>query len=140
MDKRIRRYSELIAIPTFEERFRYLKLDGSVGVSTFGFDRYLNQAFYRSVEWKRLRDQIIIRDNGCDLACYERQIFGRVIIHHLNPISEKDINDRAEWILNPEFLICTTIDTHNAIHYSDESILRKDPIVRLPNDTMPWRN
>ncbi len=136
---KIRRYSELITLPTFEERFKYLQLNGSVGTDTFGFDRYLNQIFYKSKEWKKLRDQIIIRDNGCDLAAEGHDIYGRVIIHHLNPISKDDILNRSDILMNPEYLICTTHSTHNAIHYGDEGLLPRAPIERTPNDTCPWK-
>lgn len=135
----IRTYSELITLPTFEERFRYLKLDGDVGVETFGFDRYLNQAFYSSDEWKSIRNQVIIRDNGCDLGIEGREIYKRIIIHHMNPITKEDLLYKTEYLLNPEYLICTIKTTHDAIHYGDENLLLKDPIERKPNDTCPWR-
>lgn len=135
----IRRYSELILLPTFEERYKYLQLNGAVGKMTFGFDRYLNQVFYRSREWKKIRDYVILRDNGCDLGVEGYEIYGRVIIHHLNPISIKDIEKESEFLLDPEFLICTTHSTHNAIHYGDESLLPALPIERSRNDTCPWR-
>ena len=114
----IKTYSELIALPTFEERFKYLQLKGSVGKETFGFDRYLNQNFYRSAEWKRVRDKVIIRDNGCDLGIEDRLIYGNVLIHHMNPINDKDIYNLTDILLNPEYLICVSHNTHNAIHYS----------------------
>ena len=136
----IRSYSELIHIPTFEERFEYLKLSGAVGKETFGFDRYLNQVFYRSKEWKRVRDLVIVRDNGCDLGIEDREICGRIYIHHMNPISLSDIERKSESILNPEYLICVTHNTHNAIHYGDSSLLVTTPIERTPNDTCPWRH
>lgn len=136
----LRTYSELITLPTFKERFQYLQLSGSVGANTFGYDRYLNQLFYRSPEWKQLRDEIIIRDNGCDLAMDGYDIYGRIIIHHLNPLVKDDILNRSEYLLNPEFLVCTTHNTHNAIHYGDESLLITEPIVRSRNDTCPWKN
>ena len=134
-------YSELIQYPTFEERFRYLELDGRVGVETFGFDRYLNQKFYRSYEWKKVRNYVITRDKGCDLGIEEREIPNGVaiLIHHINPITVKDIADKEDWIFDPEFLICTTKRTHDAIHYSDESILYSEPIERQPNDTTLWQ-
>lgn len=135
-----RRYSELIKLPTFEERFQYLKLDGTVGASTFGFDRYLNQVFYRSPEWKKLRNEIILRDNACDLAMEGYEIYGRsIIIHHMNPITVEEIEHRDSMIFDPEFLITTVLATHNAIHYGDESLLPKKPVMRTPNDTCPWR-
>lgn len=132
-------YSELITLPTFEERFRYLELDGQVGIETFGFDRYLNQKFYKLPEWQQVRNDVIVRDLGCDLGIEDREIFGRIIIHHINPISVDDIKNKEQWILNPEFLISTCKRTHDAIHYSDESILFAEPIERSPNDTIPWR-
>ena len=135
----IRCYSELITLPTYKERFNYLQLNGQVGQDTFGFDRYLNQNFYRSREWKRLRDQIILRDNGCDLGVEGYEIYGRVLIHHMNPITIRDIETMSDYLLNPEYLICTTHNTHNAIHYGDESLLCLGPIERKPNDTCPWR-
>lgn len=135
----IKTFSELIEIPTFEERFEYLKLGGFVGEETFGFDRYLNQNFYRSYEWRQLRNQIIIRDNGCDLACDDRDIFGRVIIHHMNPITTDDLIHNSDFLMNPEYLICTTKQTHDAIHYGDLNSLMSIPKERHPNDTTPWR-
>lgn len=132
-------YTELVSIPTFEERFRYLELEGLVGRETFGFDRYLNQKFYRSPEWKRVRQEVIVRDNGCDLGIEDRPIFGKIIIHHINPISIDDLTQNESWVLNPEFLISTCKKTHDAIHYSDESILFVEPIERKPNDTCLWR-
>lgn len=136
----IRTYNELMLLPTFEERFEYLKLSGRVGEETFGFDRWLNQKFYRSTEWKHIRDQVIIRDNGCDLGIEGREIYGKILIHHMNPISKKDILERTDLLLNPMYLISVTKQTHDAIHYSDDSILMKDPIVRSKNDTCPWRH
>ena len=136
----IRTYNELMLLQTFEERFEYLKLSGRVGKETFGFDRWINQKFYRSAEWKHLRDQVIIRDNGCDLGVEGREIDGKILIHHMNPISEKDILERTDLLLNPMYLISVTKQTHDAIHYSDDSILMKDPIVRSRNDTCPWRH
>lgn len=135
----IRTYSELITLPTFEERFRYLKLDGAVGQDTFGFDRIFNQRFYKSREWKRVRDIVIARDMGCDLGIEDREIYGNIIIHHLNPISLEDLENHTDYLLNPEYLICTTHATHNAIHYGDESLLVTAPIERTKNDTCPWR-
>ena len=136
----IKTYSELITLPTFEERYRYLRLSGSVGKETFGFDRYLNQLFYqRSQLWKHIRDEVIIRDNGCDLGVEDRDIYGRVIVHHMNPISMDDLLHESDYLLNPEFLICTSHATHNAIHYGDEKLLMIGPIERTKNDTCPWR-
>lgn len=136
----IRSYSELIQLPTFEERYRYLRLQGSVGKSTFGFDRYLNQNFYRSAEWKRIRDEVIIRDNGCDLGIEDRMIPGRILIHHMNPITEKDILRMSDFLMNPEYLICVTHQTHNAIHYGDENQIFTGLVERRPNDTCPWKH
>lgn len=135
----IRTYSELIQLPTFEERFRYLQLSGSVGKETFGFDRYINQNFYRSSAWKRVRDRVIVRDNGCDLGIDDRIIYGKILIHHMNPINDEDILNMTDILLNPEYLICVTLDTHNAIHYGDEDLLIKEPVVRFKNDTCPWK-
>lgn len=135
----IRTYSELITLPTFEERFRYLQLGGKVGEDTFGHDRYLNQMFYTSDEWRRIRRDVIVRDNGCDLGIQDREIHGLIIIHHMNPITIEDIINRSEFLLNPEYLISTVKNTHDAIHFSDERILITDPIERRPNDTCPWK-
>ena len=136
----IRTYSELITLPTFEERFEYLRLRGVVGEETFGFDRYLNQSFYKSNEWLRVRDSVIIRDCGCDLAVYGREINGRILVHHMNPIRADDILHRSDYLLNPEYLICTVKSTHDAIHYGDSSLLITSPIERVKNDTCPWRH
>ena len=136
----IRTYSELILLPTFEERFKYLQLNGRVGDNTFGFDRYINQKFYRSAEWKRIRDYIIIRDNGCDLAVDGYEIHGRILIHHMNPITISDIKFSTEYLMNPDYLICVTHNTHNAIHYGDEKQIITGPIVRTKNDTCPWKH
>ena len=136
----IRTYSELIKLPTFEERFDYLRLDGVVGKDTFGFDRYLNQQFYRSSEWKRIRNQVIVRDNGCDLGIDDYEIHGRILIHHMNPISVEDLQHMSDLLMNPEYLICVSHRTHNAIHYGDESLIVTAPIERRQNDTCPWRH
>lgn len=136
----IRTYSELITLPTFEERFEYLKLNGTVGKETFGYDRYLNQMFYKLPEWLEARDTVIIRDNGCDLGIEGREIYGRILVHHINPITMEDIVNRNPILFDPENLISTTKNTHDAIHYSDESILVVDPIARSKNDTCPWRH
>lgn len=137
----LRTYSELITLPTFEERFQYLRLDGQVGAETFGFDRYLNQIFYRTdKEWLSVRDYVIIRDNGCDLGILDRQIHGRIFVHHMNPITKEDIIRRTKYLLDPEYLICTIKLTHDAIHYGDENLLLKGPIERTRNDTCPWRH
>lgn len=138
--KKIRTYSELITLPTFEERYRYLKLSGVVGEQTFGFDRYMNQTFYQSQEWKSIRNHVILRDNGCDLGVEGYEIHGKILIHHMNPITAKDIEHRSDILLNPEYLISTVHNTHNAIHYGDEGLLILAPIERKPNDTCPWRH
>ena len=135
----IKTYSELIKLPTFEERYRYLRLSGRVGKDTFGFDRYMNQNFYRSREWKRIRDEVIVRDNGCDLGIEDRIIHGKILIHHMNPITDRDIFDLTEFLLDPEYLICVTHTTHNAIHYGDEDLLITNPVIRTRNDTCPWK-
>lgn len=140
MTEIIRTYSELSLLPTFKERYEYLRLCGVVGEETFGFDRYMNQFFYRSPEWRRVRDEVIARDGGCDLGIPGRDIHDRIIIHHMNPIRPEDIRDRNELILDPEFLIVTTHRTHQAIHYGDEGLLVKDEIVRFKNDTCPWKH
>ena len=140
MTMSIRTYSELITFPTFEERFKYLQLNGQVGESTFGFDRYMNQVFYRSQKWKSIRDFVIIRDCGCDLGVEGYDIHGKIIIHHMNPLSMRDIETESDFLLNPDFLICTTHNTHNAIHYGDENLLVTAPIERTKNDTCPWRH
>ena len=134
----IRTYSEAIALPTFTERFNYLKLGGSVGIETFGFDRYLNQTLYRSPEWKRFRRDMIIRDNGLDLACDGYEIVGKTLLHHIDPLTVEDVLNRHPKIFDPENVICTSLNTHNAIHYGDESLLVTEPIVRTKNDTCPW--
>ena len=137
----IKTYSELITLPTFRERYEYLRLGGMIGEETFGFDRYLNQLFYSSKEWKDFRRDIIIRDMGCDLGIVDFEIFGRIILHHINPISIDDIKLRnIECLLNPENVICTSFNTHNAIHYGDDSLLPSEPIERMKNDTCPWRH
>lgn len=137
--KIIRTYSKLITLPTFEERFRYLKLGGKVGEDTFGFDRYLNQVFYRSTKWKEIRDYVIIRDNGCDLGMEGHEIHQRILVHHMNPITKEDILRESEFLLDPEYMICTIKNTHDAIHYGDESLLITAPIERRKNDTCPWK-
>ena len=138
MMKRIRRYSELIELPTFLERFNYLKLTSSVGVSTFGFDRYLNQALYQSTEWKQARRDVILRDNGCDLGIEDFPL-DRALIHHMNPITAKQIENRDPIIFDKEFLITVSHNTHNAIHYSDDSLLPHPIVERQPDDTLLWR-
>ena len=141
MTMSIRTYSELITIPTFEERFKYLQLNGNVGKETFGFDRVFNQKFYTSAEWRHIRNHVILRDMGCDLAMPGYEIYERrnIFIHHMNPIELKDIADRTEILLNPEFLIVTSFETHNAIHYGTEELLAKPLVVRTKNDTCPWK-
>lgn len=135
----IKTYSELIRLPTFEERYRYLRIGGKVGEETFGFDRYLNQIFYKSDEWLELRDYVIIRDSGCDLGILDREITTRILVHHMNPITVNDIKTRSKFLLDPEYLICTMKSTHDAIHYGDESLLIKEPVMRTRNDTCPWK-
>lgn len=136
---KIKCYSELRQLSTFEERYNYLRLRGRVGQDTFGFDRVFNQMFYASQEWKAVRNQVIIRDLGCDLGVEGYEIHGRVIIHHMNPITLDDIRFNTDFLLNPEYLITTVHSTHNAIHYGDESLLPKAPIERRRNDTCPWK-
>lgn len=134
----IRSYSELRRIDTFEERFRYLELRGRVGQSTFGYDRYLNQKFYTSREWRQVRYYVIVRDNGCDLGVEGYEIHNNLIIHHMNPMVVDDIVHGDESILDPEFLISTTLRTHNAIHYGDERLLSRPLVDRRPGDTKLW--
>lgn len=136
---KILKYSELIEFDTFEERFDYLKLGGSVGEETFGSYRYLNQRLYSSREWRSLRDEIILRDNGCDLGIPDREIHGKILIHHLNPVSRDDIVHADRSVLDPENLVCVSYDTHQAIHYGDMSLLLSLPKERTPNDTCPWK-
>lgn len=137
--KRIfRSYEALIKIPTFEERFEYLKLSSKIGEATFGYERYLNQAFYGSPEWKAFRRQVIIRDNGCDLACKDHDIVGKVIIHHINPITPEEIESASPLLMDLDNVVCVSYDTHQAIHYGDASLLPKDYIPRAPNDMCPW--
>ena len=139
-DSIVRCYSELITLPTYIERFNYLKLGGRVGADTFGFDRYLNQKFYhQDRDWLSSRDFVIIRDNGCDLGMEGYEIRGKIIVHHMNPITMDDITKKRDWIYDPEFLICTVHNTHNAIHYGDENLLSKAPVERTPFDTCPWK-
>lgn len=133
-------YSELIRLPSFEERYRYLKLGGKVGEETFGFDRWLNQVFYKDAAWKSVRDSIIFRDNACDLGIAGREIAGRILIHHINPITKSDILRRNSCLFDPENLICTCKSTHDAIHYGDESLLVLTPVERIINDTCPWKH
>lgn len=139
MTKMIRTYSELRTYKTFIDRYNYLKLRGSVGIETFGYDRYLNQVLYRSRRWRRTRDGIILRDNGCDLGIEGYDIYDKIIIHHMNPLTIEDIENDVDEIYDPEFLISVSFNTHQAIHYGDESLLPKEPIERKPYDTCPWR-
>lgn len=136
----IRTYSELIELPTFKDRYKYLRIGGSVGEDTFGFDRYLNQAFYKSREWLDIRDYVIIRDHGCDLGLEGHEIYSKIIVHHMNPILKSDILGRSKFLLDPEYLISTTKRTHDAIHYGDDSLLLDAPIERTKNDTCPWKH
>lgn len=133
-----KQYSELRALLTFEDRYEYLRLGGSVGQPTFGFDRYLNQDFYRSREWRDARDFVIVRDSGCDLGILGYEINRDLLVHHMNPMSSDDLIHHEEWVTNPEFLITTTKTTHNAIHYGDQSLLRKPFVERTRNDTKLW--
>lgn len=132
-------YTELSKFSTFEERFKYLKLDGIVGKETFGYDRYINQMLYKCPEWRSSRDKVIIRDNGCDLGIEDRVIHDKIIVHHMNPITVEDIVSRNPIVFDPEYLITTVLRTHNAIHYGNEDLLPKDLIERTPNDTCPWK-
>lgn len=137
---KIRTYQELCRFQTFKERFEYLKLNGQVGKETFGFDRYLNQIFYqKNPEWKRLRNEVIVRDSGCDLGIEGRDIYGIIMVHHMNPIAKEDILNQSEILLNPDYLITVSKNTHDAIHYGSSEILIKDPVIRTPNDTCPWK-
>ena len=135
----IRRYSELIHIPTFDGRFEYLKLHGNVGESTFGFDRYLNQALYTSQKWRTTRDEVLIRDNACDMGLEDWPIGGKIIVHHMNPLTLEDIENMVDSIFDPEYLVCVSHNTHQAIHYGDASLLPKLPVERKPGDTCPWK-
>lgn len=135
----IKTYSEMILLPTFLERFKYLQIGGMVGAETFGFDRYLNQSLYRTAEWKRFRNEIIVRDNGCDLGCDDRAIYGKILVHHINPLTVEDIINRHSCVFDPDNVICVSLNTHNAIHYGDEELLMLGPIERTKNDTCPWR-
>ena len=135
----MRNYRELSRLKTFDERFEYLKIGGLVGESTFGFERYLNQTLYNSSKWRRLRNQIIIRDNGCDLGVEGYEIQGIIIVHHMNPISVDDLKDFSDDIFNPEYLICVSLTTHNAVHYGDKSLIPQEPVERRPGDTCPWK-
>ena len=140
MTMNIKTYSELITIPTFEERYNYLKLNGIVGKETFGYDRYLNQLLYRSSDWRSFRDRIIIRDNGCDLACEGFELQSRIIIHHIDPITVEDILNKHPKVFDPENVISTSHNTHLAIHYGDKNLISIAPINRYKNDTCPWKH
>ena len=135
----IKTYSELSKLTTFEERYNYLRLSGFVGKETFGFDRYLNQVFYKSSKWRSIRDFVIVRDNGCDLGIEGREIHGRIIIHHMNPITIQDITQQTEFLLDPEFLISTAHETHNAIQKKNKNFLRREPVQKQRNNTCPLR-
>jgi hypothetical protein len=135
----MRSYSELILIPTFEERFKYLKIGGVIGQATFGHDRYLNQKFYTSAEWRRFRDKIIVRDDGCDMAHPDHYIFGRHTIHHLNPLLPRSFEEEIERLMDEENVVLVSLDTHNAIHYGDIDLLPQQMVTRSPHDTSPWR-
>lgn len=139
MNMIIRTYSELITIPTFKERYEYLRIGGRVGKDTFGFDRYLNQVLYKSKEWKHVRNIVIERDNGCDLAMEGYEIYDNIIVHHMNPITMEDLLYRRDYVLDPEYLVSTVHNTHNAIHYGDDSLIFTALTERRPNDTCPWR-
>lgn len=139
MNTIIRTYSELITIPTFKERYEYLRIGGRVGKDTFGFDRYLNQVLYKSKEWKHVRNIVIERDNGCDLAVEGYEVYDNIIVHHMNPITMEDLLYRRDYVLDPEYLVSTVHNTHNAIHYGDDSLIFTTLTERRPNDTCPWR-
>lgn len=135
----ILRYRDIRPLKTIQERYEYLRLGGQVGASTFGFDRYLNQAFYKSKEWQQTRNDVILRDNACDLGIESYDIFKGLVVHHMNPITIDDILQRKDYIFDPEFLICVSDRTHKAIHYGDAGLLPKEPVQRIAGDTCPWR-
>lgn len=135
----IRTYTELSKIRSFRERYEYLRLGGTIGQSTFGWHRYMNQVLYASKKWKKARDEVIIRDDGCDLAHPDYEIRGKLIVHHMNPITIDDLEYERDIVFDPELLICTSDRSHNAIHYGDETLLPQLPIERRPGDTCPWR-
>lgn len=137
--KNIKTYSELIKLRTFEERYEYLKIGGKVGEETFGFDRYVNQLLYKKPEWIATRNKVIVRDMGCDLGVEGYDIVGKVLVHHMNPITVEDIIYRLDYVLDPEYLICTSLMTHNAIHYGSYELLPKAPVERSKNDMCPWK-
>lgn len=135
----IRCYNDLIQLKTFEERFRYLKINGKVGEETFGLDRYINQQLYKSQRWRSTRSRIIIRDDGCDLGIDGRQLDDYIVVHHMNPIALEDIEEERDIVFDPNYLICCSTRTHRAIHFGDENLLIRDPVIRRPNDTCLWR-
>jgi hypothetical protein len=135
---KIRTYSELRHLEKFMDRYRYLKLDGIVGARTYGFDRWVNQQFYKSAEWKSIRNRVIVRDNGCDLGIPGFEIYSGLMVHHMNPVSLTDLEHGEDWVTDSNYLITTSLQTHNAIHYSDESLLPRGPIVRKSGDTRLW--
>jgi hypothetical protein len=137
---RHRTYTEMRTYETFEERYAYLRLAGEVGAETFGFDRWINQQFYRSREWKQIRQFVIARDNGWDLGVPGHDIMRDILVHHINPMTPEDLVEGREWVLDPEFLITTSKKTHNAIHYGDASLLPSPLVERRPGDTTPWRS
>lgn len=138
--KMFRTYTELSKLNSFLERYEYLRIGGKVGEETFGFDRYLNQIFYKDPEWLEARDDVIIRDGGCDLGMPDREIRGKILVHHMNPVTKEQILRRDPILFDPEYLICTIKSTHDAIHYGDQTLLMLDPIVRTKNDTCPWKH
>lgn len=140
MTTMIKTYSELIRFKTLEERYRYLRIGGRVGEETFGFDRWMNQVFYKDPRWRDIRDEVITRDNGCDLGLEGYDIHGKIFVHHMNPVTKDDILYNFDSLLNPEFLISTSKRTHDAIHYGNEDLLPQSPIVRTRNDTCPWKH
>ena len=135
----IRCYNDLIQLKTFEERFQYLKIHGKVGEETFGLDRYINQQLYKSQRWRSTRSRIIIRDDGCDLGIDGRQLDDYIVVHHMNPITLEDIEEERDIVFDPDYLICCSTRTHRAIHFGDENLLIRDPVIRRPNDTCLWR-
>ena len=140
MSNHYRSYKELSRLKTFDERFEYLKIGGVVGESTFGFERFMNQMLYNSSKWKRIRNQVIIRDNGCDLGLDGYDIQDKIIVHHMNPMTVDDLKEFSEDVFDPEYLICVSPMTHNAIHYGDRNLLPKPFVERRPGDTCPWKS
>lgn len=135
----IRNYTDLCKLNTMVDRYEYLRLGGKVGEETFGFDRWLNQMFYKLPEWLKVRDEVIVRDLGCDMGLDGYDIMGKIYVHHMNPFRKEDILNNIQKLLDPEYLICTSKSTHDAIHYGNVDLLPKDPIIRTPNDTCPWK-